>query len=364
MLHLSGTLRATLTQLVSGPWTEFWIAAPRLAMDAVQVLLPHLNRPGARVRVLTELSAGRIAEGALELEALQALRELPACEFRGLPSLTACVYVAGPGGAALVTGASLALAELESAHSVGTVLEGPNGLVADLEEWWNAAQQWPERRWAGLVGDAARQIEGRSLGAELARVGAFVRVSVRGVRRSRRLDPRDFGAGAADWGRVVRPVEVALFKLDDVERAREDLVRILTENGVEWNGQYLVPRQFLERDWPRLFAAREQQLRERLSSSDGQAALKTQLKQAEKELEGFFAELWPRVDGQGLDAPTWIETQVHRVLAETVAETVLEESGLEYRVLTLIPEDDRSVEELGRLLRDPRLRSVQLTFPF
>lgn len=38
--------------------------------------------------------------------------------------------------------------------------------------------------------------------------------------------------------------------LDMVTRAKEELDAELAEHGLEWNGQYLVPRRFLEHDWP------------------------------------------------------------------------------------------------------------------
>jgi hypothetical protein len=212
------------------------------------------------------------------------------------------------------------------------------------------------------VVETSQRLEARTLGDEIARVGGFVRVAMRGTRRTRRLDPREFGVPEGEWGRAVRPVEVALYKLDEVIRAKDDLDALLAENGLEWNGYYLVPRRFLEHEWPRLFANRERQLKERLNSPDGRAALKSQLSQARRELEAFFGELYPRADSQGMTSEVWIDMQATRVLTETVSSTFLEESGLEYRVLTILPEDPRSVEELQRLLQDPKLRSVQLTF--
>lgn len=356
--------RSALTQLVRSDWTEFWVVAPRLGAGGVELLLPHLKRPGARVRVLTYLTASRLADGEVDIGALQELRDLPNCEVRSLTGLTACIYAAGPDGPALVTGAGLRLPELEADFGAGVLLNSPAQILREVEGWWAGAIPLTDYRWVQMLEEASRRIEARSLGQELARVGAFVRVSVRGTRKSRRLDPREYGAAAGEWGRAVRPVEVALFKLDEVVRAREELERVLAEKGLEWNGQYLVTRQFLEHDWPRIFAARERQLRERLASPEGQAALKAQIALARLELEAFFAELYSRVEAPGMDAPTWIETQVTRLLTETVTDTVLAESGLEYRVLSVLPEDQRSIEELGRLLQDPRLRSVQLTFNF
>jgi len=356
--------RQTLSQMLRSDWTEFWIATPRISADATALLLPLLRRPGARVRVLTDVDAAGLAAGRVEYMALEALRSLPDCEVRSLPELGSSLYMAGPAGPALVTAATLSVADLDSDHILGVLLPDGGALAEQYERWWEAAGRAMVPGWVHLAAAASQQQGARALGDEIARVGAFVRVSVRGTRRTRRLDPREFGAPDGDWGRLVRPVEVALYKLDDVIRAREDLEEVLAEHGLEWNGYYLVPRHFLDRDWPRLFEARERQLRERLNSPEGQASLKTQLAQTRRELEAFFAELFPRVQTQGQDATTWIEVQVTRVLTEAMTDTVLQDSGLEYRVLTILPEDVRSVGEIARLLQDPKLRSVQLTFNF
>jgi hypothetical protein len=229
---------------------------------------------------------------------------------------------------------------------------------------WAAAAPLTEAEWADLAVATSQRLEARTLGDDIARVGAFVRVSVRGTRRSRRLDPREFGVAEGDWGRAVRPVEVALFKLDELIRAKDELEGVLAERGIEWNGYNLVPRTFLERDWPRIFAVRERQLRERLQSPEGQLALKSQLATARRELEAFFGDIYARAEANGMPAELWVETQVTRLLAETVSNTILDDTGLEYRVLTILPEDARSVDEMQRLLHDPKLRSVQLTFQF
>lgn len=354
--------REPLVRMLEGGWTEAWIVSPEIDSGAVALLLPHLRRPGARVRVLTHITPARTAEGKVDLEALLMLKALPGCEVRSLPDLAACGYAVGPGGPALVTGAPLTLAGIDGSSAYGALLPDSSGAVADFERWWSISRSYREGEWAELIVAASQRLEAHTLGEEIARVGAFVRVSVHGTRRTRRLDPREFGAPDTDWGRAVRPVEVALYKLDDVIRAKEELESVLAEHGVEWNGYYLVPRHFLECDWPRLFAARQRQLQERLRSAEGQAVLKTQLAQARRELEAFFGELYLRVDADGMEAARWVEVQTTRVLAETVTGSILQDSGLEYRVLTIIPEDNRSVEEISQIIRDSRLRSVQLTF--
>lgn len=354
--------RKALLELSRSAWTEAWIVAGRISADAVSLLLPNLRRAGARVRVLTSLDPGRFAAGKLDMAALQMLRTLPGAEVRDLPELAACIYAFGPEGGALVTGAHLTLEGLDGSHQYGTLLEDPAEVLADLQRWWAGARPIDDEAWAHLAMESSHRLEARTVGDEVARVGAFVRVAMRGTRRTRRLDPREFGVPEGEWGRVVRPVEVALYRLDEVIRAKEDLEEILAERGLEWNGHFLVPRHFLERDWPRLFAARERHLRERLMSADGRAALKGQLAQARRELEAFLGEIFPRAESQGMSAEVWIDMQATRILTEAVSSTILEDSGLEYRVLTILPEDPRSVEEVQRLLQDPKLRSVQLTF--
>ena len=354
--------RKALLELTRSPWTIAWVAAVRISADAVSLLLPNLRRPGARIRVLTCLDPGRVAEGQLDMAALQMLRTLPGAEVRHLPELAACVYAFGPEGGALVTGTPLTLEGLDNQHTYGTLLADPAPVMADLQQWWAEAHPFDDEAWALLAMETSQRLEARTLGEEVARVGGFVRVAMRGTRRTRRLDPREFGVPEGEWGRAVRPVEVALYKLDEVIRAKDDLDEILAQHGLEWNGHYLVPRHFLERDWPRLFAARERQLKERLQSADGQAALKSQLSQARRELEAFFGEIYPRAESQGMQAEVWVDMQATKLLADTVTATILEDSGLEYRVLTILPQDPRSVEEVQRLLQDPKLRSVQLTF--
>jgi hypothetical protein len=354
--------RTALIAMLRGAWSEFWIAAPRLDMEAVAILLPLLRRDGARVRVITNVTPESLADGQQDLMAVQTLRDLPGCEVRSLPGLASSVYAALDEGPALVTGVPLTMEGMEGEFARGILLPHAAEVTADLQRWWELAAPISDETWTNLVVLCSHRLESRTIGEEIARIGAFVRVSVRGTRRSRRLDPREFGVPEREWGRAVRPVEVALFKLDEVIRAREELEAILAERGVEWNGHYLVQRNFLERDWPRLFATRERHLRERLVSPEGRAGLKAQLSQARLELESFLGELYPRAVTGGLSAEEWVDQQATRVLAEAVTDAVLEESGLEFRVLTILPEDERSVEELSRLLNDPKLRSVQLTF--
>jgi len=354
--------RKALTDLVRGPWTQFWIAAPEIHGDALALLLPYLSRNGASVRVLTSLIPSRVADGKVDLDALQALRSLPNCEVRSLAALASCLYAAGPDGPALVTGAPLTLDGLDSDRAYGVLVDASAPVLADLESWWAVARPYGPADWTALALETSQRLEARSLNDEIGRIGAFVRVSVRGTRRTRRLDPKEFGVAAGDWGRLVRPVEFAMYKLDDVIRAKDDLEAVLADRGLEWNGYYLVPRHFLEHEWPRLFAAREKQLRDRLQSEEGKAVLKAQLGQARRELEAFFGEIYQRAATGDMPAETWIDVQVTRLLTETLSSTVLEESGLEYRVLTILPEDPRSVDELQRLLQEPKLRSLQLTF--
>ncbi|MDB4894860.1 MAG: hypothetical protein JWN15_1122 [Firmicutes bacterium] len=364
MFQLVRFHRTALIEMLRTPWTELWIASPRISMDAVTLLLPQLRRSGVTIRVITRLTPGRLADGKVDFAALQALRSLPGCEVRNQPELAACVYATGPGGEALITGAPLTLEGLDGAHVYGTLVPDSTPVLADMQAMWAAADPLTEAEWADLAVATSQRLEARTLGDEIARVGAFVRISVRGTRRSRRLSPREFGVPEGDWGRAVRPVEVALFKLDELIHAKDELEAILADRGIEWNGHYLVPRNFLEREWPRVFAARERQLRERLQSPEGQLMLKNQLATARRELEAFFSEIYPRAETNGMPAELWVEMQATRLLAETVSNTILDETGLEYRVLTILPEDARSLDEMQRLLHDPKLRSVQLTFQF
>lgn len=353
--------RTAVLDLIRGPWRTLWLVTPALQAEALRPLLPHLAREGAVVRVLTDLSYEALGDGRVELAALQRLRELPGCEIRGLQDLSACLYAAAE-GPALVSGAPLTLAGLDSPRNYGVALTDPTPVLNDLAAWWDSAHQLSPVEWEALADRVGFRREAYRVGAEIARLGAFVRVSTHGTRRSRKLDPRDFGiAGVAD-GRI-RPLDIQLFKIDLVTRAKEELDAILADRGLEWNGQYLVPRRFLEQDWPRIFAGRERQLNDRLHAPEHMALLKGQLSQARRELERYLAELYPWVEAEGVSADRWVELQATRILSEAMAEDVLGESGLEYRVLTILPEDERSVAELDQLLQDPKLRSVQLTFP-
>ena len=356
--------RTALLELLRGPWTQLWIVAPRISAAAVGLIMPSLRRDGAQIRVLTDLSPGRLAEGKVEMMALQELRSLPGCEVRSLPELSACLYATGD-GPALVTAAPLTLEGLDSPYQYGALLPDGGALLPDLKRWWQQGARLTESEWVNLAVETSQRLEARSVANEIIAVGAFVRVSVRNTRRSRTLDPKEFGVTAeGEGGRAVRPAAVSLFKLDDVIRAKDELEAILAEEGLEWNGYYLVPRPFLERDWPRVFGAREKQLRERLSSPDAKAAFKRQLAQAREDLAGYFGELYPRAETEGMTADAWIDQQVTRVLTEAVSGSILSDTGLEYRILAILPEDERSVEELSRLLQDQKLRSLQLTFNF
>lgn len=353
--------RTALVNLLNTSWDEMWLVSPRIDAAAVALLLPVLKASGGRVRVLTHLDVSWAAAGEVDLAAVQALRDLPGCEVRHLADLEACIYAALP-GKALVTSAPLTMAGLDGSHACGTWVDDSRELLPDLEAWWGEAAVLTESDWADLAVGTSLRMEARSLGEEIGRLGSFVRVSVRGSRRSRRLDPREYGVPVGLWGQAVRPVEVALYRLDEVVRAKDELEAVLAERGLEWRGYYLVPRSFLDREWPRIFAARNKRLRERLLSPEGREDLKRQLAEARRELEAFFGEIYPRAETGDVPAEVWIRNQVNRVLDEVQDEAVLAESGLEYRVLLLQPEDERSVAEIRELLQDPKLRSVQLTF--
>ncbi|HEY3365492.1 MAG TPA: hypothetical protein VGK74_10605 [Symbiobacteriaceae bacterium] len=356
--------RPALGAMFRGPWTEIWIATPRLETETVALFLPHLQREGARVRVLTDLSPSRSDEGSVEPKALKALAALPGCEIRSLPGLAASVYAVAPQGPALVSSAPLTMNGLDGPLHCGVLLDEATGVLEELNAWWSAAHPIDRTEAARLAKWLTARRQARALSEEIARLGAFVRVSVRGTRRTRRLDPREFGVTGELFGPVSRPVEFQFYRLDELVKAKDDLEQALGEQGLEWNGYYLVPRQFLEQDWPRLFGTKQRQLLEHLNSPEAKSALKEQLGRARADLELWLGRLLPAADSQGLSAEAWIDQQATRILAETVSDTILEESGLEYRVLTILPEDERSVEELQKLLQDPKLRSVQLTFRF
>jgi hypothetical protein len=349
--------RSALLALVRSSADELWLVTPSIREDGLALILPFLqDRP---VRVITLLDAEQIASGRSDMAALSALRALPGCEMRHLTGLEACLYAAR-GGMALVSAAPLSLAELDNDRSLGWLTREFD--VSQLETWWALARAPGEQRWQMLVDEVARRIEARAIGDDLRRIGAFIALSARGTRRTRRLDPREFGV-SGDWGRAVRPVEVALYQLDDVRRTREELESILARHGIAWNGLFLVPRHFLEKEWPRQFQLRERALKERLRSPEGQAALKEQLVRARSELTAFFTELYGRLpEPEETPVETWVNRQVTAVLADVVSDSILEGGDLEYRVLQIEPEDEKSARELRALLEDPKLRSLQLTF--
>lgn len=354
--------RPALSELIRGPWQTLWIATPQLQAEALRPFLPHLSRAGVQVRILTDLSHEALVDGRVELRALEHLRVLPNCEIRGLPDLNACLYAAEH-GPALVSGAPLTLEGLDGTRNYGVSLAESDGVVADLQAWWEAAHQLAPQEWEALTLRIGQRQTAQRVGAEIARLGAFVRVSVWGTRRSRRLDPREFGARVGDFGPAIRPVEVLLYKLDEVVRAKDELEALLAAEGLEWNGQYLLPRRFLEQEWPALFQERQRQLEATLYAAESQAALREQLAQARSGVEAFFRSIFDQVVEEGMEADAWVEMQTTRLLSEYSPEAILADCGLEYRVLTILPEDRRSTEELDLLLRDPKLRSVQLTFP-
>lgn len=348
--------RSALLGLVRSAQTELWLVTPQIKLSGLDVILPYLV--GRPVRVLTILDAERFATGQSDLEALAALRAMSDCQVRSLSHLTACTYAAR-GGMALVSSAPLTLEGLDSEQAMGWLSRDFD--FATLEEWWSVGRSLSEQGWTALADDVRRRQKALALGDEIRRIGACISLSVRGARRTRRLDPREYGV-QGEWGRAVRPVEVALYQLDDVRRARDELEAILARNGSHWNGLYLVPRHFVEKEWPRLFAAREKALRERLRSPEGQAALKAQLSQARRELTAFFTELYDRLpEPPDTARQVWVETNITAVLADVVSESILENSELEYRVLQITPEDEKSARELRALLDDPKLRSLQLT---
>lgn len=353
--------RAALLELVRGPWQTLWVVTPALQLEALRVLLPHLEREEGQVRVLTNLTHQAIGDGRVELAALQRLKRIANCEVRGIPDLSACVYAA-EGGAAIVSGAPLTLEGLDGPHHYGVHLPDSGPITGDLQRWWEQAHQLSPAEWSALGQRVKLLRDAFRVGSEIARLGAFVRVSARGTRRTRKLDPRDFGVVALGSSRI-RPVDVLLYKLDLINKAKEELDGVLAERGIEWNGHYLVPRRFLEQEWPGIFASRQRQLDEALHAPECEASLQEQLALARRELTSFLGDLYPLVDSEGLPADRWVEVQSGRIISEELPGTALREAGLEYRVLTILPEDRRSVDEMDLLLQNPRLRSVQLTFP-
>lgn len=143
--------RKAVIDMLRTPWTELWIASPRISADAVELLLPQLRRLGAAIRVITRLTAGRLADGKVDFAALQALRNLPGCEVRNQADLAACVYATGPDGEALITGAPLTLEGLDGAHVYGTLLPDSAPVIADMAALWAAAAPLTEVEWADLA---------------------------------------------------------------------------------------------------------------------------------------------------------------------------------------------------------------------
>ncbi len=354
-------LRPALQALVRGPWRRLWLVSPSLHLAALHGLLPELEREGAEIRVLTDLSYRAVGDGRVELAALERLRALPGCEVRWQPDLGACVYAADVGGA-LVGSGPLTLDGLDGSHQYGVRLADASPVLADLEYWWESARRLSPQEWAALEERVGLRRSAQRVASEITRLGAFVRVSAHGTRRTRRLDPREFGVLALGDARL-RPMDVTLYRLDAVTRAKDELDGILAERGLEWNGQYLVPRYFLEQEWPGIFAARQQQLADDLRSPEQQAAVAAQLAEARRVVAAFLGDLYPFVDAGGKPADQWVAEQLERLVPEGLAAAACAEAGLEYRVLTILPEDARSVAELDQLLQDPRLRSVQLTLP-
>lgn len=344
--------RGVLRQLLASGSGAIWAAVPHLDAASALWLLPLVGKRPLRLLTLAH-------PGERDLPGLALLRELPDCQIRTLPRLHGATW-AVEGGAGLLTSAGLNGEGLESGEHLATRLEGAGSLLARLGAWWERAHPLDQVSWSHLTLAAAATQEANRVGQEIRHLGGFVKLSVRGTKRSRRIDPREFGVNRPS-GRAIRPVEVSFYKLDEVIRAREELEAILAERGLEWNGHYLLSRSFLEGEWPLLFASVEAQLKERLHSPEGRAAFKAQIDRARQELTEYFTELRPEVAEAG---ELWVELQVDRILAEAISDSVLEESGLEYRLLTILPEDPRSVAELAELLQHPKLRSVQLTFHF
>jgi hypothetical protein len=344
--------RGVLRQLLTGGTGAIWAAVPHLDATSALWLLPLVGTRPLRLITLAH-------PGENDLPGLALLRDLPDCEVRTLPRLHAAVW-AVEGGQALLSSGSLNGDGLESGEHLATVLPTAESALAQLRTWWERAQPLDEVAWTHLTAAAAAAQEATRVGQEIRHLGGFIKLSVRGTKRSRRIDPREFGV-SQPVGRAVRPVEVSFYKLDEVIRAREELEAILAERGLEWNGHYLVSRAFLEGEWPLLFAKVESELREQLLSPEGRAAFKAQIDRARQELTEYFTALRPEVTEAD---DLWVELQVDRILAEAISDSVLEESGLEYRLLTILPEDPRSVAELAALLQHPKLRSVQLTFHF
>ncbi|HLO01725.1 MAG TPA: hypothetical protein VK191_01220 [Symbiobacteriaceae bacterium] len=344
--------RGVLRHLIASGTGAIWAAVPHLDAPSALWLLPLVGTRPLRLITLAH-------PGEADLPGLALLRDLPDCEVRTLPRLHASTW-AVEGGQALLSSGALNGEGLESGEHLATLLPSAETTLDHFGAWWERAHPLDQAAWSHLALATAAMQEAGRVGQEIRHLGGFVKLSVRGTKRSRRIDPREFGV-SRPTGRAIRPVEVAFYKLDEVIKAREELEAILADRGLEWNGHYLLSRSFLEGEWPLLFASKEAQLRERLQSPEGRASFKAQIDRARQELTEYFTELRPEVaDADEL----WVELQVDRILAEAISDSVLEESGLEYRLLTILPEDSKSVAELAELLQHPKLRSVQLTFHF
>ncbi|MFS8640040.1 MAG: hypothetical protein LOD90_04380 [Symbiobacteriaceae bacterium] len=70
-------LRPALQALVRGPWRRLWLVSPSLHLAALHGLLPELEREGAEIRVLTDLSYRAVGDGRVDLAALERLRITP-----------------------------------------------------------------------------------------------------------------------------------------------------------------------------------------------------------------------------------------------------------------------------------------------
>lgn len=344
--------RGPLRQVLTSGKGAIWAAVPHLDAANALWLLPLVGERGLKLLTLAR-------PGEIDLGALAILREIPGCEVRTLPRLHGTTW-AVEGGGALLTSAGLNGEGLESGEHLASLLPESEPALSQLRAWWERAYPLDIVAWSHLAMAAAGAQEAARVGSEIRHLGGFVKISVRGTKRSRRIDPKEFGINRPT-GRAVRPVEVSFYKLDEVIKAREELESILEDRGLEWNGHYLLSRSFLEGEWPMLFASKETQLRDRLHSAEGRASFKGQIDRARQELTEYFSDLVTDVEEP---ASNWVELQVDRILAEAISDSVLEESGLEYRLLTILPEDPRSVAELADLLQHPKLRSVQLTFHF
>lgn len=362
---ISRLRRPLLDLLAAGPGLYYFIS-PELDRTAVAWLLPLIQQPGMQIRVLTSLAPEHLAAQPSALDAVVALRGLPECELRGRDDLAARVYLRA-GGDALVTSATLTGPALDANLEYGLRLRADAAATvqADAEGWWHEAQPLAAAAWEHLAGEVAGRRDLRRLTDELSRLGVFIRVSVRGTRRTRRLDPRDYGL-AGDTLRV-GPVDLHIWAVPEVTRAREELERELLQVGAEWAGHVLVPRAYAEQEWPRLFAARQQELERWATSAGGLAAIGDSVRRARAAAERWFALLYDELAAVGQAPPepaaAYIAGQVDRLVGDADATTILENVGLEYRALQIVPEDDRSLAEVQDLLQHPRFRTLQQRWP-